>query len=154
MQVSRATPFLEETEKGGLPTSSCQGRQSTPGLASWHALARGHLILVKATLTSVPRLPLHGSRPPLWVIKAIDKRRRAFLWKGTDNVSGGHSLVAWSLVCRPIEHGGLGLHNLRLLGNALHIRWLWLQKARPSRPCQGLPISTNRMEWSMFQASI
>jgi hypothetical protein len=36
-----------------------------------------------------------------WVIKAIDKKRRVFLWKGTDAVQEGRCLVAWSQVCAP-----------------------------------------------------
>lgn len=62
----------------------------------------GRLVLVRAVLTSIPVYSFMAFDPPLAVIKEIDKRRRAFLWKGTENVSGGYCLVAWSTVCRPL----------------------------------------------------
>jgi hypothetical protein len=42
--------------------------------------------------------------------------------------------VAWDTVYWPIELGGLGISNLRNLGWALRVRWLWLQKTEPHRP--------------------
>ena len=32
------------------------------------------------------------------------------LWAGADCAKGGQCLVAWSDVCTPVQHGGLGLH--------------------------------------------
>ena len=64
-----------------------------------------------------------GLDPLLSVIKEIDKRRRVFLWKGSQNVAGGHCLVAWSSVCRSFHLGGLGLPNLVILGRVLRMRW-------------------------------
>jgi len=34
-------------------------------------------------------------------------------------------------VQRPLEYGGLGIHNLEKLGWALRIRWFWAQKKIP-----------------------
>jgi hypothetical protein len=45
---------------------------------------------------------------PAWALKAIDKIRRGFFWKGREDVKGGHCLVAWPKVYRPPELGGLG----------------------------------------------
>lgn len=39
---------------------------------------------------------------PKWLIKAIDKKRRSFLWSGEESVQGGKCLVAWSMVFCPI----------------------------------------------------
>lgn len=71
---------------------------------------------------------------PKWALKAIDKARRAFLWKGRKEVNGGHCLVPWDKICRLLELGGLEIHNLKILGWALRMRWLWLQKTQLDRP--------------------
>jgi hypothetical protein len=77
---------------------------------------------------------------PPWAIKAIDKIRRGFLWRGRKEARGGHCLVAWGRVCRPLQLGGLGISSLKELIWALHMRWLWLQKTEPNRPWCSLPI--------------
>lgn len=111
-------------------------------------------MLVKTVLTARPIYALMALDPSLWVIKEIDKRRRAFLWKGTETVAGGHFFVACPSVCRPTKCGGLGLHNLCVLGHALCIRWLWLQRTSTSRPWQGLAIQASSIERNMFQNSL
>ena len=85
----------------------------------------GRLVLVKVVLTAIPIYHLIALDLPKWVIKAIDKKRRGFLWKGHQQANGGNCLVAWEKVQRPLEYGGLGIHNLDLFGCALKIRWLW-----------------------------
>jgi hypothetical protein len=76
----------------------------------------GHLVLVKVVLTAVPIYLLIALDLPKWFIKAIDKKRRGFLWKGHQQANGGNCLVAWEKVQRPLQYGGLGIHNLELLG--------------------------------------
>jgi len=44
---------------------------------------------------------------PPCALKAIDKIRRGFLWKGRKDARGGHCLFAWPKVTRPIYLGGL-----------------------------------------------
>jgi hypothetical protein len=46
---------------------------------------------------------------PAWAIKAIDKIRRNFLWRGRKEGNGGHCFLAWSKVTRPKEMGVQGL---------------------------------------------
>jgi hypothetical protein len=79
---------------------------------------------------------------PPWALKAIDKIRRAFLWRGRRDARGGHCLVAWPKVTRPPELGALGISSLQQLGWALQMRWLWLQKIEPDRP------------WAAFQNQV
>jgi hypothetical protein len=44
---------------------------------------------------------------PPGVIAAIDKKRRAFLWAGTDKTSGSKCLVRWEAAQKPKVEGGL-----------------------------------------------
>jgi hypothetical protein len=44
------------------------------------------------------------------------------------------------VVSRPLNFGGLGIHNLKLQGCALQARWLWLQKSDASMPWRGLDL--------------
>jgi hypothetical protein len=46
----------------------------------------------------------------------------------------------WERVQRPLEYGGLGIHNLDLFGWTIRICRLWAQKTDPSRPWAGLSI--------------
>jgi hypothetical protein len=88
------------------------------------------------------------------VIKAIDKIQRGFLWKGRKDVKGGHCLVGWKKVCRLIDMGGLGIHNLEFLSWSLNMRWLWLQKPQPDRPWKELELQVHPNAASMFSISV
>jgi hypothetical protein len=103
-------------------------------LPGWKASlihSAGRTTLVKTVLSSIPiylQIVLHC---PKWVIKAIETILQGFLWKGRNDIKGGHCLVGWQRVCQAPELGGLGIHNLEVNGWALNMRWLWLRKTRP-----------------------
>jgi hypothetical protein len=89
---------------------------------------------------------------PKWALDAIDKIRRGFLWRGRKDAKGGHCMVVWDKVCRPLHMGGLGISNLTKLCWALRMRWLWLQKTDSSRPWVDLPIQVPSIARSFFSA--
>jgi hypothetical protein len=57
-------------------------------------------------------------------------------------------------VCRAPELGGLGVHNLEVMGWSLHMRWLWLRKTQPDRYWAGLDFQVHPKALAMFAASI
>jgi hypothetical protein len=91
---------------------------------------------------------------PKWAIKAIDKIRRGFLWKGRKDVLGGHCLVAWGKVTRIKELGGLGISDLQKLNWALWVRWLWLEKTEPSKSWADLPLKSSSMLKSILSTAM
>jgi hypothetical protein len=83
-----------------------------------------------------------------WAIDSIDKLRRAFLWAGGDRVCGGKCKVAWPFVCRPTDLSGLGITDLRRVGIALRVRWLW-----KDRKAGVLPRTKERPVLDLFRAA-
>ncbi|WVZ69533.1 hypothetical protein U9M48_018306 [Paspalum notatum var. saurae] len=124
-------------------------------LPGWKAslLCRAsRLVLVKAVLSSIPVYLMLALDLPKWVLKAIDRIRRSFLWKGQANANGGNCLVSWNAV--QLQFGGLGILNLELMAWALRIRWLWLQKTDPSKPWAGLPVQVHRNAKALFDVAV
>jgi len=110
--------------------------------------------LVQFVLTSMLIYLAMAMDLPSWALRAIDKIRRGFLWKGRKEARGGHCLLAWPKVTRPVELGGLGISNLQQLGWALRMRWLWLQKTEPDKPWTFLPIQVHQSVKSFFSMAV
>ena len=126
-------------------------------LPSWKANLlnkAGRTVLIKSTLSAIPTHTALAVKISPWTIKCIDKIRRGFLWRGAASAKGVQCLLAWPRVCRPPEHGGLGIVDLECFGYALRMRWLWLRKTDPSRSWNMLPDEKEHVAEVMFQASI
>jgi hypothetical protein len=81
----------------------------------------GRLTLIKTTLAAIPVYSAISHAFPPWVLKAFAKIFRAFLWSCLESMHGSKCLVAWDKVQRPLQLGGLGVHDLKLMGCTLHV---------------------------------
>jgi hypothetical protein len=79
----------------------------------------GRVVHVQFVITATVIYQAMALDLPPWFIKAVDKIRRGYLWKGRMDAKGGHCLVAWPKVTRPKKLGGLGIANLQVLNWAL-----------------------------------
>jgi hypothetical protein len=92
--------------------------------------------------------------PPVWLIKAVDKLRRSFLWNNDELATGGRCLVRWGTICRPLEFGGLGISNLQFHAMALCVRWLWNTWTETGKAWTDLPIETDKHARELFNKAV
>ena len=125
-----------------------------PGWKAELMTRAGQRVQVQYVLTAMLVYLAMAVDLPAWDLKAIDNLRHGFLWRGHKEERGGHCLVAWETACRPPKLGGLGISNLRNLGWALRMRWLWLQKTEPRRPWSSFPIQVPKQVHAFFSIAI
>lgn len=75
----------------------------------------------------IPMYVLVTISVPKWFIRAVDKMRRGYIWKGWEKANAGNCFMAWSV----------------------QIRWMWFQKKDLERPWKGLNVSVhpNERDW-------
>ena len=113
----------------------------------------GRGALVKSVLTSQVIYHIIALKPPVSTLRNITKIERAFLWAGTNKVTGAKCKVSWNLVCRPTELGGLGILDLTKFARALRLRWLWFEWAEPSKMWVGMANPCDILDRDLFYAS-
>ncbi|KAL2224544.1 UNVERIFIED_CONTAM: hypothetical protein Sindi_3022100 [Sesamum indicum] len=89
-------------------------------IAGWEGTTisyAGRVQIIKSVLISLSLYWASAFIIPKKVINEIEKRLRAFLWKGTTN--SGYAKVAWKDIFRPKEEGGLGFKDISTLNRAL-----------------------------------
>jgi hypothetical protein len=70
---------------------------------------------------------------PGWLLKAIQRILKAFLWSGSEVVQNRKCIMAWRRVQRPVNYDGLGVLDVRLLGIALQAGSPWPHRTDASR---------------------
>jgi hypothetical protein len=112
----------------------------------------GRTALAKATLSAIPVHVAIAIGISSWAVEQIDKRRQAFIWCGDQIVAGEKCKVAWEMVCRPRELGGLGM-DLRRAGLALRARWEWKWRIDQGPSGTALPEKKERRLEALFNAA-
>lgn len=87
-----------------------------------------------------------------WAIDRIDKLHQAFIWSWSDSVSASKCRVAWEVLYRPKELGGLGIIDLRRFGLALRLCWDWVRKSDRTLTWIDLPSSSDTATQVLFPA--
>ncbi|WVZ88424.1 hypothetical protein U9M48_034947, partial [Paspalum notatum var. saurae] len=96
-------------------------------LAGWKATLlnrAARLVLAASVLSSLPLHYMSALIIPKTVIKAVDRRQRAFFWTGEDKCHGSKCLIAWEHVCKAKNQGGLGLKDLETQNHCLLLKFV------------------------------
>lgn len=93
----------------------------------------GRLVLIKATLASLPVYYMSTKKIPASVIQELTRIMRNFYWGKKD---GGKYMayISWVKICRPVDEGGLGVRDLSKLNDALLLKSLWAVAANHKAP--------------------
>lgn len=82
------------------------------------------LILIQSVISTIPYYYMQTGKIPESTVKELEKLNRDFLWGDSDGQKRIYPL-AWKLVCRPKDCGGLGVRRLTDMNNALLIKLGW-----------------------------
>jgi hypothetical protein len=84
----------------------------------------GKLKLVKSVLASLPIFFMCCLDVPVNIKEQVTKyMRHCLLRRNNSEVQArGNSLVSWNEICRPKDHGGLGVLNLKIQNKALLLK--------------------------------
>jgi hypothetical protein len=96
---------------------------------------------------------LTSIKAPKQILQELDKLRRCFLWAGDGEITGGKCKVAWPLIARPVQVGGLGILDLERFSRALRLRWLWLAWSSNQRPWVGMKLTIDETDIALFTAA-
>ncbi|KAL0295648.1 UNVERIFIED_CONTAM: putative ribonuclease H protein [Sesamum calycinum] len=83
----------------------------------------GRLQLIKSVLSTLHTYWTSAFILPKGVLKTLEKKMRQFLWQGS--AGRGNAKVAWEVISKPKEEGGLGIRRLTATNQALMLKQLW-----------------------------
>ena len=84
----------------------------------------GRLVLINSVLSNMVLYMISFFQLPKGVLNKLDYFRSRFFWQG-DSEKRKYRLAKWSVVCRPKDQGGLGVHDLEVKNRALLGKWLF-----------------------------
>ena len=84
------------------------------------------MVLLNAVLSALPTYYFSMMKAPSSITQKLIQLQRNFLWGGrVGDERRRIPWVAWDLVCRAKEDGGLGVKNLKAFNSALLSKWAW-----------------------------
>jgi hypothetical protein len=84
----------------------------------------GRLEFVRSVLSTLPTFYMSSLKLQKYILEICNRAQRHCLWAKEEGARSGNALAAWSMVCRPKQHGGLGVLNLELQNKALLLKQL------------------------------
>ena len=84
----------------------------------------GRLEFVRSVLSTLPTFYMCSLKLQKAIINICNRAQRHCLWAKEEDSSSVNALAAWHLVCRPRQHGGLGVFNLEIQNKALLMKQL------------------------------
>jgi len=91
----------------------------------------GKHVLINNVLNSIPIYLLSAIIPPNCVIHELHRIFARFLWNFKE-VGRNKHWVAWDVICRPKEEGGLGIRSLFDVSKALFAKLWWIFRTQKS----------------------
>ena len=75
-------------------------------------------MLLNSVLSSLPMFMMSFFEIPKGVLKTLYHYRSRFFWQGSSD-NHKYRLGRWNILCRPKDHGGLGILDLKLQNKCL-----------------------------------
>jgi hypothetical protein len=100
-----------------------------PGCYASKLSMAGRIVILNSVISAITMYHMTVFMLPEWVIKAIDRIRRQFLWHGHKEYQVGKRamcLVNWKVVTMKKEDGGLGIRDIKAMNFALIAKWMWM----------------------------
>ncbi|WVZ64664.1 LOW QUALITY PROTEIN: hypothetical protein U9M48_014158, partial [Paspalum notatum var. saurae] len=94
----------------------------------------GHLQMINSVITPITTYAMSTFKLQICLIEQIDQARKQCLWRGSDANNKGGNLVAWPVVLRPKDKGGLGVIDLNIQNDGLLLKQLHKFYSRKDTP--------------------
>jgi hypothetical protein len=103
----------------GLPFSIKKSRLA--GRQNNYLSLAGRKLLINSIVNALPLHFMQAFLLPQWLLKHIERTKRAFFGKRNGSARGGHCLVNWKKICLPKKHRGLGNTDMQTQNIALSL---------------------------------